>query len=635
MLYFPGPTTGSSGRPPASGGNGAALDRGLPRATLKGPTHVPPRGVPASDPRMRSLGPNFSGSLDYSGAGMRPGTGGDPASPVHRDAAAPGSRGNTTTGHSPYGSVVPRHTGGRPKGYGNARGAMQRPSQQMAQTMNIAPRAAQGRMRSNGPRTRFPQNFPTQQRVHGGGGYGSYGFQPDPIGLIADAGAPLPVGAGASRGMQWAPPAVGGASTSAGGVLTGTGGSALRAHGGSHAAAYGGGGVDFRAGAAAHIVGGEDELSAAMAELSSLQGMATGDARDSWRFEQAARPSTAAPVVRGGVPSSGGVGAGTSGAHARAPVGGSGTAGARGGAAQVLTVEGGGGGGDAEGVLVRPSTAALENEGEDELRLRLATAESVMRKLYRKTNDLQERLTSANAPGSPGSSGGGEGGSAAARAAPRSPGGGEGDVTASEREQALYLLQQKEADLQQMREYTSQLAARLEHLTTEQQRAMVARPQTAAAGGEGAYGGPRNDEYRERYMRMRGEYRNLLRSRTDSVRRSGRIAAETEQSVLINQLDTALKDEADLHRKESQRLNEELYLQEKKSCDWYVERRLLQDRLQAMEEEIGQRDQLEGQIDGKMLALFGRLQALEDQNLRLEQSNEALRQKAGDEPGAE
>ena len=110
---------------------------------------------------------------------------------------------------------------------------------------------------------------------------------------------------------------------------------------------------------------------------------------------------------------------------------------------------------------------------------------------------------------------------------------------------------------------------------------------------------------------------------------------EQERNVLLEQLDVALREEADLHRKESQRLNEELYLQEKKSCDWYVERRLLQDRLQAMEEEIGQRDQLEGQIDGKMLALFGRLQALEDQNLRLEQSNEALRQKAGDEPGAE
>ena len=55
----------------------------------------------------------------------------------------------------------------------------------------------------------------------------------------------------------------------------------------------------------------------------------------------------------------------------------------------------------------------------------------------------------------------------------------------------------------------------------------------------------------------------------------------------------------------------------------------LQDRLQALENEIGQRDQLEGQIDGKMLALFSRLKALEDANVRLEQANEGLRQKAG------
>ena len=99
--------------------------------------------------------------------------------------------------------------------------------------------------------------------------------------------------------------------------------------------------------------------------------------------------------------------------------------------------------------------------------------------------------------------------------------------------------------------------------------------------------------------------------------------------MLIDQLDQALKEEAELHRKESQRLNEELYMQEKKSCDWYVEKRLLQDRLQALESEIGQRDQLEGQIDEKMLALFSRLKSLEDANVKLEQSNEELRTKAG------
>ena len=174
-----------------------------------------------------------------------------------------------------------------------------------------------------------------------------------------------------------------------------------------------------------------------------------------------------------------------------------------------------------------------------------------------------------------------------------------------------------------MREYTSQLASRIEHMAAEQQKLTQARPSSATTDA-------RNDEYRDRYMRMRGEYRSLLRSRTDSVRKSGKLSAQKEQTVLIDQLDTALKDEAELHRKESQRLNEELYLQEKKSCDWYVEKRLLQDRLQAMEKEIGERDQLEGKIDDKMLALFGRLKALEDANLRLEQSNEALRAKAGE-----
>jgi len=182
------------------------------------------------------------------------------------------------------------------------------------------------------------------------------------------------------------------------------------------------------------------------------------------------------------------------------------------------------------------------------------------------------------------------------------------------------LLQQKEGDLQRMRDYTSQLASRLEHLAEEQQRGQ-ARPSTSA--------GERNSEYRERYMRMRTEYRQLLRSRTDSVRRSGRLAQEAENGVLIDQLDTALKEEAELHRKESQRLNEELYLREKQSCDWYVEKRLLQDRLHALESEMSQRDQLEGQIDGKMLALFSRLKSLEDANVRLEQDNEGLREKAG------
>ena len=45
---------------------------------------------------------------------------------------------------------------------------------------------------------------------------------------------------------------------------------------------------------------------------------------------------------------------------------------------------------------------------------------------------------------------------------------------------------------------------------------------------------------------------------------------------------------------------------------------------------MGARDNLDGQIDSKMLALFQRLKALEDANVRLEGDNEALRAKVGD-----
>jgi len=139
----------------------------------------------------------------------------------------------------------------------------------------------------------------------------------------------------------------------------------------------------------------------------------------------------------------------------------------------------------------------------------------------------------------------------------------------------------------------------------------------------------RNAEYRERYMRMRSEYRQLLRSRTDSIKKEGRLSQEVERNALLGQLEHALRDEADLHRKESQRLNEELYLQEKKTCDGYVEKRLLQDRLAALEAEIQQRDSLDGEIDSKMVSLFNRLKQLEDTNLQLEQSNEQLKGQLG------
>mmetsp|Transcript_15227 Transcript_15227/g.45674 ORF Transcript_15227/g.45674 Transcript_15227/m.45674 type:complete len:123 (+) Transcript_15227:742-1110(+) len=49
----------------------------------------------------------------------------------------------------------------------------------------------------------------------------------------------------------------------------------------------------------------------------------------------------------------------------------------------------------------------------------------------------------------------------------------------------------------------------------------------------------------------------------------------------------------------------------------------------AREQEMAARDDLEGEIDGKMVALFNRLKQLEDANLMLEQDNESLKGKLG------
>ena len=185
--------------------------------------------------------------------------------------------------------------------------------------------------------------------------------------------------------------------------------------------------------------------------------------------------------------------------------------------------------------------------------------------------------------------------------------------------------------------YTAGLHAQLTEATAlGANNPSAAATATAAAAATAA--AEANTEYRERYLRMRGEYRQLLRSRADSLKRSSHSSMDREQSALLVQLEVALQDEADLHRKESQRLNEELYLQEKRSCDWYVEKRILEKHMSGMQQELAQRDELDGEIESKMAALFTRMKRLEDENLQLAETNEVLRNNTSatqeEEPGA-
>jgi hypothetical protein len=246
-----------------------------------------------------------------------------------------------------------------------------------------------------------------------------------------------------------------------------------------------------------------------------------------------------------------------------------------------------------------------------------------MRKLYRRNNQLEEEARQKESLPQ----------TAAARSTPVAPAGDaeQGappavdpiDPLAGADEQALFLLQQKESDLQQMREYTAQLQERLQSVAALQKE--TGHGQRGAATSDRAE--VATAQYRDRYLRMRTDYRSLLKSRVGSIKKSTPVSRQSEQAMLLAQLDSALQEEADLHRRESQRLNEELYRQEKQSCDWHVERRILETRLAQIEGSIQQRDEIDGAIESKMAALFSRLQQLETTNLQLEQSNEELKSK--------
>jgi hypothetical protein len=67
--------------------------------------------------------------------------------------------------------------------------------------------------------------------------------------------------------------------------------------------------------------------------------------------------------------------------------------------------------------------------------------------------------------------------------------------------------------------------------------------------GDGRQGAATSDraeaataQYRDRYLRMRNDYRSLLKSRVGSIKQSTAMSRQSEQAVLLTQLDTALQE---------------------------------------------------------------------------------------------
>lgn len=548
------------------------------------------------------------------------------AATYYGSAFGPGSPSHGGRGPSPHGVLVPYGVLRQPRSAaasskrrstrGNS-GSAQRPSPaQAAQQAYVN----QGRKPAGrpgvGPRARFPSNFP--QRIADGSTGNAQVFTlgregpPDLDGQMAGPafGSALPHAEVSEPSHQLAtayerepPPRQHGAQAARRQPASSRGWTAspAMAGGGVAAARRAGMPAAFNSafnspcGSPSAGSGGASDFRSAMAELDSLR-LAAVDPRDEQRY---ARPQTAAGSIGGGwVGAAAGLGAARSA-----------------GGASVSPTAGGAAGG-----------ATGDEESAEDLKLRLSAAEAVMRKLYRRNNQLEEEARQKESlPQRPQT--------ATARstretqaedsdhAAP--PAGDPADPLAGADEQALFLLQQKESDLQQMRDYTAQLQERLQSVAALQKETGHAQPGAATSDRAEAA----TAQYRDRYLRMRNDYRSLLKSRVGSIKKSTIMGRQSEQAVLLTQLDSALQEEADLHRRESQRLNEELYRQEKQSCDWHVERRILETRLAQMEGSIQQRDEIDGAIESKMAALFSRLQQLETTNLQLEQSNEELKSK--------
>eukprot|EP00232_Nephroselmis_pyriformis_P016923 CAMPEP_0182883130 /NCGR_PEP_ID=MMETSP0034_2-20130328/18204_1 /TAXON_ID=156128 /ORGANISM="Nephroselmis pyriformis, Strain CCMP717" /LENGTH=207 /DNA_ID=CAMNT_0025016261 /DNA_START=28 /DNA_END=651 /DNA_ORIENTATION=- len=116
----------------------------------------------------------------------------------------------------------------------------------------------------------------------------------------------------------------------------------------------------------------------------------------------------------------------------------------------------------------------------------------------------------------------------------------------------------------------------------------------------------------EKYRQIRSDYRRLLNRRVESVRRAS--GASTEAKKVVSELRDRLTQEVEERETEASLFNSRLYEAEKRQSDWYVERRLLEEKVARLDGEVRERDRLDAQIESCVTALFERMRMLEKAN---------------------
>ena len=246
------------------------------------------------------------------------------------------------------------------------------------------------------------------------------------------------------------------------------------------------------------------------------------------------------------------------------------------------------------------ASSSLSHLKDRQLQERLAMSQNIMRKLYRKNVELEKevRVLRAAADSGPVPSQA-EGERAAANGAPQLP-------EAMADSPAMAALRSRDATIAQLREALEGMqrrSATLEAAISETNGEVGETLRAALAEGKSHY---------RRFNKLRGEYRRLLNRRVEVVRRNGGMTKEAR--VLMDELRVRLGQEIVERDSEVAIFQAKLFESEQASANWYVERRLLEDRVEKLTSEVGERDRLDSQIETCVCGLFERMRALEATN---------------------
>lgn len=338
------------------------------------------------------------------------------------------------------------------------------------------------------------------------------------------------------------------------------------------------------------------------------------------------------------------------------------------------SAKGGASGGAASGKATAGTKGAAPPD-ESEAGKRLRMAETVMKKLFQRNLRLEEELAAAKeaaakareAAGAGGA--GGPGGRPLTRSGTGTPADGEeeddggafglqldteldmeqmGDPDEGSLDGLLLVHVQQEKHLRRLLEERDRTIEELRGAVSDMRRATTPASSAAAeaaAKAASAHAGRSTSEeiaslqsrlsealedaarYQQGYVKARADYRRLVSARvkqaTEKKAAKYGSTAKPKQPVagaarkLIEALGERLTVSEEERNAETAAFNRKLLEAERQHCDWFVEKRLMEDRLAALTAEIREQDEMADRMELCVHSLFERLRQLEITNHNL------------------